>query len=316
MVCVPLLLPSFSPVAHARNYRSSIATRIFDEPDETLVQLGHQYGGDRPMTSGKQHAGPIASKIAGDLSGDALQAVHGLVGQLKKLSTALRRATANEYNVQAAKRRDVDEDGNDLGKDDEEWARAIVNHRFPSATDERRAILSTGVSFRMRRFRGWRRHNEKHREREQAIAEAELLAREAELRKREEQQEEEEGQKGGGKKLQESKAPLNIQLPGDDAPASVAPSKQSFASSKFEAPKSESQSTVSVSVRSVVAGIYMDWPRPPRDVSGTGQVHCPYCFDRLDDGEIRSRTKWRWVWNYSPLYFHEPFGLLLLLGSI
>ncbi|KAK0612122.1 hypothetical protein B0T14DRAFT_608066 [Immersiella caudata] len=278
------------------------ATRIFEEPDETLDQLGHQYGSDsRPIASKRQHPVPTASNIASDLSGDALQAVHGLVGQLKKLSTALRRATANEYNVQAAKRRDVDKDGNDLGKDDEDWAQAIVNHRFPTATDEQKHILSTAVSFRMRRFREWKRHNEKQIEREQAIAEAELLALEAERRKQEEQREEEE-QEGGGKRLQESKAGNlrvlgggldNIYLPGHHVPASVAPSKQSFASSKFEAPTSESQSTVSVSVRSVVAGVYMDWPRPPRDASGAGQVHCPYCFDRLDYGEIRSRTKWR-----------------------
>jgi len=123
------------------------ATGIFDEPDEALDKLGHQHGTEQ------EHVLPTASKIASDLSGDALQAVHGLVGQLKKLSTALRRATANEYNVQAARRRGMDKDGNDMGKGDELWAQTIVSFCFPSVTDEMKHVLSTGVSFHIRQFR-------------------------------------------------------------------------------------------------------------------------------------------------------------------
>jgi len=88
-----------------------------------------------------------------------------------------------------------------------------------------------------------------------------------------------------------------------NVPESFALSKQSFQSAKFEAPKSISQSTaVSVSVRSVVAGVFMDWPDPPRLVgnaasndAGNDQVRCPYCFDLLDRAEMSSKSKWRSV---------------------
>jgi hypothetical protein len=95
---------------------------------------------------------------------------------------------------------------------------------------------------------------------------------------------------------------------------SLAPSKQSFQSANFEAPRSISQSTtVSVSVRSVVAGVFMDWPDPPRaagDLSDNGRVRCPYCFDLLDQAEINSKTKWRFV--FIPAENACPFGLLVV----
>jgi len=166
----------------------------------------------------------------------------------------------------------------------------------------------------MRRFRDWRRHYEKRLERERAVAEQ--LAREpGQAEQREEQEptddEDYQGDEGAepGEMTTASGGPTNSQLSGGGVHPSLAVSKRSFASSKFEAPKSSSQSTaVSKSVRSMIAGVYMDWPRPPRDSSSTGQVNCPYCFDLLDEGEIRSKTRWRYV--------HITVPNIQLLGNI
>jgi len=297
------------------------AVRIFDQPPETLDKLGRRHDSDGARISEEQHVTPNSREIARNLSSEALQSAHGLVSQLKKLSIALRRATANEYNVQAAIRRDTDKDGNDVGKDDETWASQIVKYRFPGPvgglpgiTNELKQTLSTGISFRMRRFRDWRRHYEKRLERERAVAEQ--LAREpGQAEQREEQEptddEDYQGDEGAepGEMTTASGGPTNSQLSGGGVHPSLAVSKRSFASSKFEAPKSSSQSTaVSKSVRSMIAGVYMDWPRPPRDSSSTGQVNCPYCFDLLDEGEICSKTRWRYV--------HITVPNIQLLGNI
>ncbi|KAK4161715.1 hypothetical protein QBC43DRAFT_323136 [Cladorrhinum sp. PSN259] len=279
------------------------ASRIFDQESETLDSLRDQDGSG---SASKAQQGSASDKIVNSLSSEALQAVHGLVSQLKKLSAAIRRATANEYNVQAAKRRDVDMDGNDVGKEDEIWAEHIVNYHFlnkkdqvPGSTDEMMDIISTGLSFRMRRFRDWKRHFEKQQKRQEAIAKAEL-ARESELLEDHEdegaednKQEEDSGDTGARESVDTGgSAPPTMQ--GSVLQPRLAPSKQSFQSSRFEPTKSVSQSTaVSASVRSVVAGVFMDWPRPPQDPTGTGQVRCPYCFELLDKQEVSSKTKWR-----------------------
>lgn len=283
------------------------ASRIFDQEPETLDSLRDQDGSG---SASEAQQGSASDKIVNSLSSEALLAVHGLVSQLKKLSAAIRRATANEYNVQALKRRDTDKDGTDMGKDDETWAQQIVNCHFrnkkdgvPGSTDEMRDIISTGLSFRMRRFRDWKRHFEKQQKRQEAIAKA-GLARESERLEDQEDDDAEDNKKeedSGDTGARESvdtggSAPSKMQ--GGVLQPSLALSKQSFQSSRLEATKSVSQSTaVSASVRSVVAGVFMDWPRPPQDATGTGQVRCPYCFELLDKQEVSSKTKWRYVYS-------------------
>jgi hypothetical protein len=217
------------------------------------------------------------------------------------LSIAIKRATADEYNVAAARRRDT-KNGIDQGASDELWAEKIVAFRFPDSSESLQHILSSAISFRMRRFRDWKRHYEKRQRR--AMASVPNLATGA-------QQTVMTGTGSTGTREDKGKG---VALPADtdmhrgsteqlNVPESFALSKQSFQSAKFEAPKSISQSTaVSVSVRSVVAGVFMDWPDPPRLVgnaasndAGNDQVRCPYCFDLLDRAEMSSKSKWRSV---------------------
>lgn len=281
------------------------ASRIFDQEPEALDSLRDQNSNGAVLEAQQR---PASEKIVNSLSSEALLAVHGLISQLKKLSATIRRATANEDNVQAAKRRDVDKDRNDMGKEDEIWAQQIVNYHFrnkkdgvPGSTDEMRDIISTGISFRMRRFRDWKRHFEKQQKRQEAIAQAELARESERLGGQEDDDAKDNNQEedGGDTGARESVGPggsAPSKMQGGVRQPSSALSKQSFQSSRFEAPKSISKSTASSpSTRSVIDDVYMDWPRPPQDATGTGQVRCPYCFELLDKQEVSSKPKWRYV---------------------
>jgi hypothetical protein len=228
------------------------------------------------------------------------------------LSIAIKRATADEYNVAAARKRDT-KNGIDQGASDELWAEKIVAFRFPDSSESLQQILSSAISFRMRRFRDWRRHYERRQKR--AMPGVPDLATGA-------QQTVMTGTGSTGVREDKGKG---VALPADtdmhrgsteqlNVPESLALSKQSFQSAKFEAPKSISQSTaVSVSVRSVVAGVFMEWPDPPRiagntnaasNDAGNDQVRCPYCFDLLDRAEMSSKSKWRSVSTHAAKAYH------------
>jgi hypothetical protein len=97
-----------------------------------------------------------ATEIAVILSIEALQAVHDIISQLQRLSTAIRRASAREYDVQLAKKRDI-RDSIDEGAGDEECMINLVRHRFKNANEELCKSLGTALSFRMRRFRNCKR---------------------------------------------------------------------------------------------------------------------------------------------------------------
>ncbi|KLU86583.1 hypothetical protein MAPG_05595 [Magnaporthiopsis poae ATCC 64411] len=259
------------------------------------IRINLDYGGQHGGGHAKQQA-PTSQEIASGLSNEALVSVHSFVSLLKRLSIAIKRASTDEYSVHAARARDVDKMGIDQGASDELWADQIVGVRFPDSPESLRKILSTAVSFRMRRFRDWKRHYERRKKR--AITAVSQLATGAGRTTLT------EGGPSGGSLDNKGKgvgAPAEdihygSAKPPDGVQESLAESKQSFQSANFEAPKSVSQSTtVSVGVRSMVAGVFIDWPNPPRGARNpdNGQVRCPYCFDLLDQREAGSKNKWR-----------------------
>ncbi|KAL8370607.1 hypothetical protein RB595_000805 [Gaeumannomyces hyphopodioides] len=273
------------------------ASRIFDQSDGILDKTGPP-GGQHGSGPAEQHLHvPSSQEIAMGLSSEALLSVPGLVGQLKKLSIAIKRATADEYSVRAARERDT-KNGTDYGTNDELWANRIVEFQFPSCPESLRTILSTGVYFRMMRFRDWKRHYERRQRRAITAVPKPSVEGGAALTEREPSAVVDDEHKGVG-------VPADVHRGSTGAPdvqESLAASKQSFQSANFEAPKSVSQSTtVSVSVRSTIAGVFMDWPDPPNPARGvrgpseSGQVtvRCPYCLELLDQGEVSSKNKWR-----------------------
>jgi len=217
------------------------------------------------------------------------------------MSTAIKRATAAEYNLQVARERDT-RDGIDQGANDELFARNLVNHRFRgrdgNAADsliQIRESLINGISFRMRRFRDWKEHFNRRLRRERNRVRAQ--ATKPDHRPLPEQEPEAaQPQQQKADKIPHDAGRLTEISQKYDA---VASSKQSFESRRYESPKSVGQSTsVSLSVRSRVGGSYVDWPRPPAKrgkYSENDDVYCPYCFDRLEWDEATKKTKWRFV---------------------
>ena len=267
------------------------AIRMYDEPKENFLD-------PREAKSQNIDDKRSVSEMATDLSIKALQSVHGLVSQLKKVSSAIRRASAMEYNYEASKQRDL-KHGVDEGAEDEAIARKIVDLRFPHASEQVQEFLSRGLSFRMRRFRDWKHHHEKIQKKAKAALPKPLPLIYSQQDSPQEQIIPDRSQPSATS----MKAPKQLDNPersGDSGvQGAMASSRRSFESARFEAPRSIGASTtVSKSVRSEIGGVFLDWPHPPRikqDPGGSAHSYCPYCFNRLEIAEINLKTKWRLV---------------------
>lgn len=129
---------------------ANLATNIFDEPEEvllsttlpdknTLASVDFQLQAEDESNTGNsdgssRHGRPTltAREVATVLSLEALQSCHGIISHLQRLSIAIRRASASEYNVEIARERDK-KNGYEEGSDDERCMKELVEHRFPTA---------------------------------------------------------------------------------------------------------------------------------------------------------------------------------------
>ncbi|RBA18521.1 hypothetical protein FPRO05_10814 [Fusarium proliferatum] len=230
-----------------------------------------------------------AKDIAVSLSNEALTSVHAMVGQLKRMSTAIKRASMTVYDIRVARDRDSKNDP-DQSADHEKLARNIVQYKFQvgsgsvpeSLVNEQQALVN-GVEFRMRRFADWKRHHKRRMSRERKMVRVQASMMEQPFTGEYESQGvyEPVPQTGDlcGKESTEK---------GNQGQSTVL-SGQSFESKLFEQPSSVSHLTnMSASVRSVMGSTFIDWPRPPRmadATSRTEKVECPYCYDQLEISE-------------------------------
>ncbi|KAI9682813.1 MAG: hypothetical protein M1822_006303 [Bathelium mastoideum] len=284
-------------------------TEIFDEPEDVLrdiklpsdldlrsinIQL-HQSlyltGEMQESAADYPSRAYTAVERATILSMEALLAVHDIISQLQRLSTAIKRASAREYNMQAARERDT-KDGVDEGADDELVLKNIVLHRYPDADPELQEVLATAMSFRQRRFRVWKsRHDKRLRaqKREREVKEpvplqvSQVSASQIEPRP------------GMAPPRSISQQSLTTPSTTKSAPESAAPT---FSSEFFKPPQSTASSVrSSETTLSVVGETRIHWPSLPRprasDVGTQPANQCPYCFDELEVDEVRDKRKWR-----------------------
>ncbi|RFN44923.1 tetratricopeptide repeat domain-containing protein [Fusarium flagelliforme] len=283
------------------------ATRIFDESEDTLhataseidqdVQVAPSgYQVEEGMEHKESQRKTPAKDIAMRLSDEALSSVHAMIGQLKRMSNAIKRASLAEYSLRAARNRDLKHDPA-RGAEYETFARNIVQYKFKDATESGsdtvariQQALINGVEFRLRRFRDWERHHDKqlNLERRRAPVQSSKpdyptpLAEELEGAQPRSLGTDTAHQSPGGP----SERPPEVE--------SSVLSQKSFDSRLLETTRSTVQSTnASKSVRSVIGNTYVDWPRPPKKSYENDDIKCPYCFDRLESVELTNKTQWR-----------------------
>ncbi|KAG8422124.1 hypothetical protein J3459_010709 [Metarhizium acridum] len=286
-------------------------TRIFDQSEDTLYEIAAIDKAKSGCGEAHETASPMeAGDVAKSQSDEAIASVHDIITQLKRMSAAIKRATAAEYNAQEIKKRDIKGD-TDEGAGDELFATNLVKYRFPgeakeeteidaltSSKDPRdppltiQEILINAMSFRMRRFRHWKQHHEKLSRRKRTIARSQAITSDYPLLPE------------GGPETTEphhlraktsSNEHTSIERP--QLPEAAASSRMSFESRLYETPASvvSRYTNASMSVRSSFGPTYVAWPRPPRKPSNfddNDDVSCPYCFEKLEPDELK-KTKWR-----------------------
>ncbi|KAI9660902.1 MAG: hypothetical protein M1821_009229 [Bathelium mastoideum] len=284
-------------------------TGIFDEPEDVLrdiklpsdldlrsinIQL-HQslYLSGEVQESAADY--PLRAYTAVEratiLSMEALLAVHNIISQLQRLSTAIKRASAREYNMQAARERDT-KDGVDEGADDELVLKNIVLHRYPNADPELQEVLATAMSFRQRRFRVWKSRHDRRLRAQKRKREAKEPAP---LQVSQVSASQIEPRPGTAPPRSVSQQSLTTPSTTKSVPESAAPT---FSSEFFKPPQSTASSVrSSETTLSVVGETRIHWPSLPRprasDVGTQPANQCPYCFDELEVDEMRDKRKWR-----------------------
>lgn len=275
-----------------------------------------------------------SQEAAAILSLEALQAVHGVISHLQRLSIAIWRACTREYNVEAARERDK-KDGYD---DDERCMRELVKYRFPTASEMRksktvedsstlkpadrsaevenedpvaddvelqelREFLITAMTFRVRRFKYRKRQYDKSVKTQIRKAAAQQTVTRMNTQPTPSQI---ERNMSTDDKRDQGGLPKHI---GSSGPSDQGSERPSYNSALFEPPRSTVSSRISTySTRSVAGDIQLHWPsRPgPSDPDLTGRLvyRCPYCFDYLEVDEAKNKKKWRSV-NISICIFHS-----------
>jgi hypothetical protein len=275
-----------------------------------------------------EHGQPALTvqEVAAILSLEALQAIHDVISHLQRLSIAIRRASAREYNVEAAWERDK-KDGHNDGSDDERCMRELVKYRFPNASEMRksktaknssapkpadrpaevkkedpvvddvelqklREFLMTAMSFRVRRFKHRRHQHDKNVKiqiRKAAVQQTVSRVNTQPTPSQIEQNVSVDNKRDHGG--------LSKRI-GVSGPSNQGSERPSFNSTLFEPPRSTVSSRISTgSTRSVAGDIQFHWPgRPnPGDPDPGGRVvyECPYCFDHLEVEEAQDKKRWR-----------------------
>lgn len=279
------------------------ATKIFDEPEDVLLGTRLPDGRDfnsidvrlrqdsdlahEPVDGSEDTSSTAYTTLerATILSIEALEAVHGIVSHLQRLSVAIRRASAREYSMKWARERDT-KDGIDEGADDELCLKNIVKHRYPEADVEMQDRLGSAMSFRLRRFRFKKRRHDRQ-------VQEQMRRREA---RRPPQIQQPYSRPAGS---QVEARPTTTSTPATTSfepspaslryhqPESAAPT---FSSELFDPPKSTVSSVrSSETTLSVVGDLRVHWPPLPKD----SRNQCPYCFDELEIEEVRDKRKWR-----------------------
>ncbi|CEF79534.1 unnamed protein product [Fusarium graminearum] len=291
-------------ISSSLDHRLRNTTRIFDVPEDTLQATAPDLDPHNdPMKEGIGHKDTpnvtTAKDIAMKLSEGTLLSVHAMIGQLKRMSNTIKRASIAEYDLQAARTRDT-KYGADSDDDYEMLARKIVEHKFKVTTEtpsdtfiKTQDALTNGVEFRMRRFKDWERHHKRQLDREKKRN----PTRPTEIDKSPIVGDGFEATQPHSSKS--SAVPLSVGRLSERASEveSTVLSQRSFDSKLFEIPESINQFTnVSRSVRSIMGKTYVAWPCPPKTpnyLSRNDNVKCPYCFDQLDNGELENKTAWR-----------------------
>jgi len=232
------------------------------------------------------------------LSVEALKAVHDTISQLQRLSTAIKRASAREYNVQAARDRDAKYGFNTT--DDETCMKSLVEHRYPNAADELKEALATALSFRITRFRDRKRRHEwrvKLQERKKVDQKPQPTVQEKpQPLANQIEQTKDDTDKQTPSQLSQGTSPSGV----SSRPSMQGSAVPTFKSELLEPPKSMASSVVSVgSTFSTAGDMRIYWPALPKtrskDAEGNPFYECPYCFDALEVEETRRKSKWRSV---------------------
>ncbi|KAI9692088.1 MAG: hypothetical protein M1820_009523 [Bogoriella megaspora] len=285
------------------------AARIFNEPEVVLHQTELPSNLDFRSIGVHLHRKPDSvDKQQGDVEDDpektytaleratilsieALQTVHNTITQLQRLSTAIRRASAREYNMQAARDRDS-KDGVDEGADDELCLKKIVRFRYPAIDPLLQDTLGNAMSFRTRRLKYRKQihvRQDKTMEREGEVkwslpSNSTILPRPSSPnQKRDVMTPKQSIDQLPNPTSESSKHSISI----SEAPT--------FSSELFDPPKSQSSSVRSSDTTfSVVDDVRINWPSIPKS-RGKNNKECPYCFDALEAEETRDKRKWRLV---------------------
>ncbi|KAF2230784.1 hypothetical protein EV356DRAFT_324935 [Viridothelium virens] len=93
--------------------------------------------------------------------GQKLQSVERTIDRLYRLSFAIRQPSITRQNTKAEKSPVIDDEGNNIDSEFEEYALQVTTHRFPEAPKELRERLARGILIRRKRFLYRQSHQEK-----------------------------------------------------------------------------------------------------------------------------------------------------------
>ena len=94
-------------------------------------------------------------------SSEILHLIEEIIGRLQRISSAIRKSSAQSRNLRAANFIEKDDEGNIISVDFEKHAIRMVQYRFNNATESICELLVICISLRRNRFLYRKRHQEK-----------------------------------------------------------------------------------------------------------------------------------------------------------
>ena len=222
-----------------------------------------------------------------------ISGIERAVDRLFRFSLLIRQPARSSQNEKAERFVMKDDDGNELNESFAGFARQIVDHCFPDASEFLRAKLSNGIVIRRKRFLYRRRHQAK-------LFGVDILK---ETKRQDvkygDQIEETDVTVRGSKVTNElppvdttSSKPSRLRASNPSHTSASALQKQSLPLNTVLEETGSEQTTAFTVTPSSSAPIQL--PHPPKPAAGSKEFECPYCCLILPIRESRA-SRWRYV---------------------
>jgi hypothetical protein len=291
-----------SPIGEGR----SIGDISFETPVSSAISSSFQ----GTETESVQDEIISATAIEDSLPKKRLQGIEKAIDRLYRLSLIIRQPSRSAQNEKAERFTMKDDDGNDINESFAEFARHIMDHRFPGAPEFLRAKLSYGIVIRRKRFLYRQSHQRKlsgvsmfkEGEQKDDILAYNIEDVESTVR---------------ASKVTDDLSPADMLAPEFPQSRTFAPSHTSASAipeqplpltTALEDAKSN-QSTAFTASPSLSAPVEL--PRPPKPAIGSKEFECPYCCLILPIKQSKA-LRWRYV---NSISIHLPHKVLQFLAQ-